>query len=77
MRETVQRGADLADYAGIMSKLNGDRARFHKDRKRKLHRRQRLHVLAAGLRKATEDKTSSRAASGGMLNEGGPLRTGD
>jgi hypothetical protein len=77
MRETVQQRADLADYAGIMSKLNGDRARFHKERKRKLHRRQRLHALAAGLRKTSEDQTSSRAASRGMLDEGGPLRTGD
>jgi hypothetical protein len=28
-----------------MSKLNGDRARFHKDRKRKLRRRQRIQEL--------------------------------
>jgi hypothetical protein len=60
-----------------MSKLNGDRARFHKERKRKLHRRQRLHALAARLRKTRDDQMSSRAASIGMLNEGGPLRTGD
>lgn len=33
-----------------MSRLNGDRARFHKDRRRKLLRRQRLQVLLSGLR---------------------------
>ena len=60
-----------------MSERNGDRARFHKERKRKLHRRQRLHALAARLRKTTEDQAALRLASRGMLDEGGPLRTGD
>jgi hypothetical protein len=33
-----------------MSKLNGDRARFHKDRKRKLRRRQRIQELIKAVR---------------------------
>jgi uncharacterized membrane protein len=60
-----------------MSALNGDRARFHKDRKRKLHHRQRIQALAAKLRKRTVDQASSRAASRSMTDEGSPLRIGD
>jgi hypothetical protein len=60
-----------------MSALNGDRARFHKDRKRKLRHRQRIQALAARLRKRTEEQASSRKASGSMHDEGGPLRIGD
>jgi hypothetical protein len=33
-----------------MSKRNGDRARFQKDRKRRMLRRQRLHALMKTLR---------------------------
>jgi hypothetical protein len=33
-----------------MSARNGDRARFQKDRKRKMRRRQRLHELMKALR---------------------------
>ena len=33
-----------------MSERNGDRARFQKDRKRKLRRRQRIHELIKALR---------------------------
>jgi hypothetical protein len=41
-----------------MSKLNGDRARFQKDRKRKLRHRQRIQALMAGLRKSLKTETS-------------------
>jgi hypothetical protein len=49
-----------------MSARNGDRARFHKDRRRKLLHRQRLHALLAGPRKPVADAAPSveRAASG-------------
>jgi hypothetical protein len=60
-----------------MSALNGDRARFHKDRKRKLHHRQRIQALAAKLRKRLEEQVPSRAASRTLHDEGGPPRTGD
>ena len=56
-----------------MSKLNGDRARFQKDRKRKLLRRERLHVVMAGLRKQTAETAQ---ASVRMHDEGGPVRNG-
>ena len=58
-----------------MSKLNGDRARFQKNRKRRMQLRQRLHALATRLRNRASPAT--RAASGVMLNEGGPVRAGD
>jgi hypothetical protein len=60
-----------------MSELNGDRARFQKDRKRKLHRRQRIQSLVAQLRKRTEEQASSREAARSMPDEGSPLRSGD
>lgn len=61
-----------------MSERNGDRARFHKDRKRKLHHRQRIHALRAALQNRAEDaNASARAASLKMQDEGGPLRRGD
>ena len=75
-----------------MSKRNGDRARFQKNRKRKLQHRQRIQALAAGLVKSTGEKTPATtsgrrrigaaaagpsAASAAMQNEGGPTRTGD
>jgi hypothetical protein len=61
-----------------MSARNGDRARFHKDRKRKLHHRQRIQALMAGLRKRADDEeASTRAASLNMHDEGGPARIGD
>jgi hypothetical protein len=60
-----------------MSERNGDRARFQKDRKRKLRHRERIHALAAALAKRAHEDVSSRAASQGMLEEGGRLRTGD
>jgi hypothetical protein len=60
-----------------MSERNGDRARFHKDRKRKLRHRERIHALAAAVPKRALKDVSSRAASQGMLEEGGQLRAGD
>ena len=60
--ETVQPASDRAGYSngdttawkvsnrgGRMSALNGDRARFHKDRVRKLNRRQRIQALLTRL----------------------------
>jgi hypothetical protein len=55
MCETVQVGSDRPWYASGMSKRNGDRARFQKDRKRKLRHRERIKALMAKLRvKAAE-----------------------
>ena len=60
-----------------MSERNGDRARFQKDRKRKLRHRERVHALAVTMRKRAKKDVSSGAASLDMLDEGGPLRAGD
>jgi hypothetical protein len=60
-----------------MSKLNGDRARFRKDRRRRLHRRQRVQVLIAGLRKRAADEAATDAASLRMDDDGGPPRIVD
>lgn len=75
-----------------MSERNGDRARFQKNRKRKLHHRQRIQALVTGLLKRTDEHasgaadrsvaatftdTASRAASLVMHDEGGPTRTRD
>jgi len=40
-----------------MSERNGDRARFQKDRRRKLLRRQRLQALKAAVRQRAEAKS--------------------
>jgi hypothetical protein len=40
----------LVNNGSHMSKRNGDRARFQKDRKRKMLRRQRLHELFKAVR---------------------------
>jgi hypothetical protein len=60
-----------------MSKLNGDRARFQKDRRRKLLRRARLHVVMARLQRRFREDATSAAASLHMHDEGGPVRHGD
>jgi hypothetical protein len=60
-----------------MSARNGDRARFHKNRRRKLHHRQRVQALIAGQRKRVDEAAASRVASLGMQDEGGPARVGD
>src|ERR1700730_8139502 len=62
---------------GAMSERNGDRARFQKDRKRKLLHRQRIQALVAQLRKRADADRSSSAASLSMPDEGGPVRTGN
>jgi hypothetical protein len=60
-----------------MSARNGDRARFYKDRKRKLHHRQRIRALMAGLRKRADSEAATRVAVLNMHDEGGPARIGD
>jgi hypothetical protein len=58
-----------------MSERNGDRARFQKDRKRKLHHRQRIQTLKALLRKRADEE--SIVASLKMTDEGSPARIGE
>lgn len=41
-----------------MSRLNGDRARFHKGRRNKLRRRQRVRALLAAFHAQATDKTA-------------------
>jgi len=54
-----------------MSERNGDRARFHKDRKRKMLRRQRIKVLAMTLRKRTDEHAGAPAASDAAADSSG------
>jgi hypothetical protein len=67
----------------IMSERNGDRARYHKCRKRKLLHRQRIQALLARLRQPIDERRAydaddaSRVASLAMQDEGGPTRSGD
>ena len=60
-----------------MSERNGDRARYHKDRKRKLHRRQRIQAFIVALRRRADEKASTDAASLDMQDEGGPSQIED
>lgn len=68
-----------------MSALNGDRARFQRNRQRKMLRRQRIQALVIGLRKTADQArvsdrvadADSRSASLAMHDEGGPARAGD
>lgn len=75
-----------------MSERNGDKARFQKNRKRKLLHRRRLQALMAGVltrtaggasavadrsRVAAVTDAASRTASLAMQDEGGPTRAGD
>ena len=63
-----------------MSKLNGDKARFQKNRKRKLLNRQRIRALRARLAaEPIEDASGAitRAASLAMHDEGGQTRAED
>jgi hypothetical protein len=46
-----------------MSARNGDRARFQKDRKRKMLRRQRIQALKVAVRERAEAKPGARIAS--------------
>jgi len=66
-------GATLAS----MSERDGDRARFQKDRKRKLLHRQRIRAFVAMRQRRIDERASSNAASLHMQDEGGPLRSGD
>lgn len=63
-----------------MSELNGDKARFQKNRKRKLQNRRRIRaLLARPAAKQVKDApgASTRAGSLAMLDEGGPTRAQD
>jgi hypothetical protein len=69
-----------------MSRRNGDRARFQKERVRKMHRRQRIQALsaavqqrkdAAGLAAGTPADSGPPQASVAVHNADGPIRTGD
>jgi hypothetical protein len=73
-----------------MSARNGDRARFQKNRKRKLHNRQRIRAHVRGLLTptsgvgpsrrsvtATRSDAPSTEAPREMQDEGGPMRAGD
>jgi hypothetical protein len=71
-RACAKRRGGVDAYGGYgdgMSKRHGDRARFQKNRKRKLRHRERIHALAATLPKHAYDDVTSRAASQGMLDE--------
>ena len=46
-----------------MSARNGDRARFQKDRKRKMLRRQRILALKAAVREKADAKPGARIPS--------------
>ena len=46
-----------------MSARNGDRARFQKDRKRKMLRRQRIQALKVTVREKAEAKPGARIPS--------------
>jgi hypothetical protein len=61
-----------------MSRRNGDRARFQKERKRKMLRRQRVQeFIAAGTDTAAAASTSAPAArKGGPRKGGAATRTG-
>ena len=63
-----------------MSERNGDKARFQKNRKRKLQHRQRIRALVARLAaKPVEDASGAitHAASLAMHDEGGPTGAED
>jgi hypothetical protein len=44
-----------------MSRLNGDRARFHKNRRNKLRRRQRVRAMIKAFHAAPADKAAVNA----------------
>jgi hypothetical protein len=75
--ETAQRLSPLLATLPGMSERNGDRARFHKARKRKLHQRQRIRALRVAVKKSADDESSTRLASLNMHDEGSPVRDGD
>ena len=72
-----------------MSERNGDKARFQKNRKRKLLQRQRTRAFMARVpgrtsashakknsKRGSADAASARASTA-MQDEGGPIRAGD
>jgi hypothetical protein len=63
-----------------MSERNGDKARFQKNRQRKLKNRERSRALATRLgakRTRAALNASTGAASLAMLDEGGPTNADD
>ena len=54
-----------------MSAQNGQRARFHRNRKRQVIKRQRAHALMTELLKKKAD-AATETASREMRSEGGP-----
>jgi hypothetical protein len=63
-----------------MSQLNGDKARFQKNRMRKLQQRERSRALASRLAAKRVEGASganAREASLAMHDEGGPTRAQD
>ena len=56
-----------------MSARNGQRARFHVNRKRRVIQRQRVRTLMSELLKKKSDETEAAALN--MRNEGGPAVT--
>lgn len=60
-----------------MSARNGDRARFYKDRKRKLRHRRRIQAFTARLKTRAEEKAATDTSSLNMHDEGGPTRIGE
>lgn len=68
-----------------MSELNGDRARFQKNRQRKLRNRQRSWALTTALRGEAQQRVAlasaapdaASPASAAMHDEGGPTLAGD
>jgi phosphopantetheinyl transferase len=54
-----------------MSERNGDRARFQKDRKRRLLHRQRVRHLLMIVRKDAEDSAAARQNGGLVSGTGG------
>ena len=46
-----------------MSRRNGDRARFQKERMRKMHRRQRIQALVAAVQQRKDAASGTRAGA--------------
>jgi hypothetical protein len=66
----------MTESEGPMSERNGDRARFQKNRKRKLHHRRQLKALLPGTPKKT-DNAGAHDASPVTPGEGVPAPIGD
>jgi len=73
----AQSDSVISDTLSGMSERNGDRARFNKDRKRKLHHRQRIQALVMKLRTRTrtDEPADAHAPSVAAADSGG--RSGD